>query len=123
MSLTKIFSLKCFVTQYLLAFIGLYLAVNVSCCFGGLVSWVGRMFVVSALAWGLTKKIRKRLNKEFLTSYKRAVLVTGCGSGFGNALALKLNEHGFRVYATVLDTESEGAKKLISGQRFEGKTK
>ncbi|CAG2118086.1 unnamed protein product, partial [Medioppia subpectinata] len=75
------------------------------------------------LSWFAVKRIRKRLNKEFLTSYKRAVLVTGCDTGFGNALALKLNENGYRVYATVLDTEGEGAKKLLSGQRFEGKTR
>lgn len=47
----------------------------------------------------------------------------GCDSGFGHTLAHKLNEHGFRVYATVLDPESTGAKDLVTGARFEGKTK
>ncbi|XP_054165116.1 11-beta-hydroxysteroid dehydrogenase type 2-like [Oppia nitens] len=66
------------------------------------------------------KKIRKYYNNnKFVTSYKRPVLITGCDSCFGNALAQTLNEHGFRVYATVLDTDSDGAKKLA---RFDGMT-
>ncbi|XP_054165427.1 17-beta-hydroxysteroid dehydrogenase type 6-like [Oppia nitens] len=122
MSLKSLFSLKCFATQYLLSFLALYLITKVSCCAGCLFSWLGGLLVLSALAWRVTKKIRKRMNSEFLTSYKRAVLVTGCDSGFGNALAQTLNEHGFRVYATVLDTDSDGAKKLLTSARFDGMT-
>ncbi|XP_054152532.1 retinol dehydrogenase 16-like [Oppia nitens] len=42
----------------------------------------------------------------------KAVLITGCDSGFGNRLAIRLNEIGFRVYATVLDEMSFGSQQL-----------
>ncbi|XP_054165117.1 D-beta-hydroxybutyrate dehydrogenase, mitochondrial-like [Oppia nitens] len=122
MSLKSLFSLKSFVLQYLLSFLTLYLVTIVSCSIGCLVSVLGQLIVVTVLSWFVTKTVGKYLNKEFLTSYKRAVLVTGCDSGFGNALAQTLNEHGFRVYATVLDTNSDGAKKLATSGRFDGMT-
>jgi NAD(P)-dependent dehydrogenase (short-subunit alcohol dehydrogenase family) len=50
-------------------------------------------------------------------------LIKGCDSGFGNRLALKLNEHGFRVYATVLDPSGSGSQNLITNARFTDKTK
>jgi len=122
MSIKALFSLNCFLTQYTLAFVSFLLLTYLSCCFGCYVSFIGKLLVLSFLSWHVTKRVRKHLNKEVLTSYKRAVLVTGCDSGFGNALAFKLNEHGYRVYATVLDPESDGAKKLLTGSRFDGKT-
>ncbi|XP_068116128.1 11-beta-hydroxysteroid dehydrogenase type 2 [Hyperolius riggenbachi] len=42
----------------------------------------------------------------------RAVLITGCDSGFGKAAAQRMDEMGFKVIATVLDLESPGAKDL-----------
>nr|XP_060644203.1 11-beta-hydroxysteroid dehydrogenase type 2 [Anolis sagrei ordinatus] len=42
----------------------------------------------------------------------RAVLLTGCDSGFGKAAARHLDALGLRVFATVLDLESPGAEEL-----------
>ncbi|XP_036202905.1 corticosteroid 11-beta-dehydrogenase isozyme 2 isoform X1 [Myotis myotis] len=42
----------------------------------------------------------------------RAVLITGCDSGFGKEAAKKLDAMGFRVLATVLDLNSPGALEL-----------
>ncbi|XP_053305763.1 11-beta-hydroxysteroid dehydrogenase type 2 [Spea bombifrons] len=42
----------------------------------------------------------------------KAVFVTGCDSGFGNATAQILDSMGFRVIASVLDPDSLGAKDL-----------
>ncbi|KAM6058113.1 11-beta-hydroxysteroid dehydrogenase type 2 isoform 2-T2 [Chlamydotis macqueenii] len=42
----------------------------------------------------------------------RAVLVTGCDSGFGQATAQHLDAMGFRVFASVLDLQSPGAQEL-----------
>jgi NAD(P)-dependent dehydrogenase (short-subunit alcohol dehydrogenase family) len=50
-------------------------------------------------------------------------MIKGCDSGFGNRLAMKLNEHGFRVYATVLDPSGSGSQNLITNARFKDKTK
>lgn len=44
----------------------------------------------------------------------KAVLITGCDSGFGNATAKRLDALGFEVFATVLDLQSDGAKELQS---------
>ncbi|CAG2105493.1 unnamed protein product [Medioppia subpectinata] len=38
----------------------------------------------------------------------------GCNTGIGHQLALRLNELGFRVYATVLDANSAGALELTN---------
>ena len=45
----------------------------------------------------------------------------GCDSGFGNRLALRLNQKGFRVYAIVLDPNNSGSKDLI--EKCEDSTK
>jgi len=42
------------------------------------------------------------------------VLITGCDSGFGHELAIKLDKLGFSVFACCLDKNSVGAKKLTS---------
>jgi NAD(P)-dependent dehydrogenase (short-subunit alcohol dehydrogenase family) len=43
----------------------------------------------------------------------KGVLVTGCDSGFGHSLVKKLDKLGYHVFATVLSTESNGAKDLM----------
>ena len=47
--------------------------------------------------------------------------IIGCDSGFGNRLAYKLNQNGFRVYATVLSAANEGSKQLVRSAVFEDK--
>uniref|UniRef100_A0A8C5PDI3 Uncharacterized protein n=1 Tax=Leptobrachium leishanense TaxID=445787 RepID=A0A8C5PDI3_9ANUR len=44
----------------------------------------------------------------------RAVLITGCDTGFGNMLAHRLLEMGFVVFATCLYPDGEGARSLLS---------
>ncbi|XP_055899824.1 retinol dehydrogenase 7-like [Biomphalaria glabrata] len=49
-----------------------------------------------------------------LPADKKSVLITGCDSGFGNALALKLDSLGMQVFAGCLDEQGAGAKDLKS---------
>lgn len=42
----------------------------------------------------------------------RAVLITGCDTGFGNALAKRLHDEGVTVFAGVLDVNGDGACQL-----------
>jgi len=42
----------------------------------------------------------------------KVVFITGCDSGFGNALAKRLDLYGFTVVAACLNTESDGAEAL-----------
>jgi 3-hydroxybutyrate dehydrogenase len=39
-------------------------------------------------------------------------VIEGCDSGFGNALAARLDHLGFKVYAGCLDVNSRGAQDL-----------
>lgn len=52
--------------------------------------------------------------KVRIDSKDKAVLITGCDTGFGNMLARKLDRDGFRVYACCLFPLGEGAQKLKS---------
>ena len=65
--------------------------------------------VLSLCLWALSKLL-PRGKVEGL--HKRYVLITGCDSGFGKETAIRLDEMGFRVFATCL-TE-KGAKSLKS---------
>ncbi|KAK5873473.1 hypothetical protein PBY51_018510 [Eleginops maclovinus] len=47
-----------------------------------------------------------------LPPHGKAVLITGCDSGFGKAAAKRLDALGFQVFATVLDLSSPGAQEL-----------
>ncbi|XP_031173859.2 corticosteroid 11-beta-dehydrogenase isozyme 2 [Sander lucioperca] len=47
-----------------------------------------------------------------LPAQGKAVLITGCDSGFGNATAKHLDALGFEVFATVLDGSGDGARDL-----------
>ncbi|XP_018548385.1 LOW QUALITY PROTEIN: 11-beta-hydroxysteroid dehydrogenase type 2 [Lates calcarifer] len=47
-----------------------------------------------------------------LPAHGKAVFITGCDSGFGNAAAKRLDTLGFEVFATVLDLSGDGAKEL-----------
>ncbi|XP_065812827.1 estradiol 17-beta-dehydrogenase 2 [Labrus bergylta] len=49
---------------------------------------------------------------ELLQAGGRAVLVTGCDSGFGHALAKRLSDEGLQVFAGVLDVNGGGAQQL-----------
>ncbi|XP_063218228.1 D-beta-hydroxybutyrate dehydrogenase, mitochondrial-like [Bacillus rossius redtenbacheri] len=47
-----------------------------------------------------------------ISTKDRAVFVTGCDSGFGHAMALRLADMGFVVFAGCLFAEGQGAKQL-----------
>ncbi|XP_044211865.1 estradiol 17-beta-dehydrogenase 2 [Thunnus albacares] len=49
---------------------------------------------------------------ELLPLQGRAVLVTGCDSGFGHTLAKRLSKMGVQVFAGVLDVNGAGAQQL-----------
>ncbi|KAM3931552.1 retinol dehydrogenase 7-like [Leptodactylus fuscus] len=73
--------------------------------------------LVYILLFGLLSiAIHKRLrNKHVLFDPRgRAVLITGCDSGFGNLLAKRLLGMGFTVFAACLFPDGEGAQSLIT---------
>ncbi|XP_018422240.1 PREDICTED: short-chain dehydrogenase/reductase family 9C member 7-like [Nanorana parkeri] len=56
---------------------------------------------------------RWRRNHVVVVPEGRAVLITGCDSGFGNQLARRLLDMGFTVFATCLFPDGEGAQSLL----------
>ncbi|CAL1267385.1 unnamed protein product [Larinioides sclopetarius] len=66
-------------------------------------------FIFTILMFKITKKLcfNKRIKPE-----NKAVLITGCDSGFGHLLAKQLDSKGFRVYATCLQPTGHGATEL-----------
>ncbi|KAM9316805.1 D-beta-hydroxybutyrate dehydrogenase, mitochondrial-like [Gastrophryne carolinensis] len=66
------------------------------------------------LLLGILIYARQRRDHVFLEPEGRAVLITGCDSGFGNQLARRLLDMGFMVFATCLFPDGEGAQSLKS---------
>ncbi|KAK8784609.1 hypothetical protein V5799_009029 [Amblyomma americanum] len=60
----------------------------------------------------LARFLWRRLFVKLVNGDGRAVLITGCDTGFGNMLAKRLSQEGFMVYAGCLDSNSEGAMVL-----------
>lgn len=56
----------------------------------------------------------KKKKKKQISTKDRAVLVTGCDSGFGNVLAERLHSVGFTVFACFLDDQSYASLDLQS---------
>ncbi|XP_053209294.1 estradiol 17-beta-dehydrogenase 2-like [Panonychus citri] len=50
--------------------------------------------------------------KEMIDAKNKAVLITGCDTGFGNKLAQRLAHYGFYVFAGCLEPEGSGANQL-----------
>ncbi|KAM4042459.1 retinol dehydrogenase 7-like [Anomaloglossus baeobatrachus] len=73
--------------------------------------------LVYVLLFGLLATLiytKLRHKDVFFDARGRAVLITGCDSGFGNLLALRLLDMGFTVFAACLFPDGEGAQALIN---------
>lgn len=81
-------------------------------------SLVGEAFGSLVLAgWSCHKLagfLRRRLFGRTLDSAGKAVLVTGCDTGFGNLLTRKLAAKGYHVYAGCLFSNGDGAQELAA---------
>lgn len=60
----------------------------------------------------LTTEVFTQLGKTPVSAKDKAVLITGCDSGFGYQLTRRLDKRGFTVFACCLFPEGEGARKL-----------
>lgn len=74
---------------------------------------IGVTLLISYISWNLVDFIDRRLLPNKSIEVKgRSVLITGCDSGFGYGSALRLRAKDFRVFATVVSEDSEGAVSL-----------
>ncbi|KAM6222651.1 11-beta-hydroxysteroid dehydrogenase type 2 [Rhynchocyon petersi] len=65
--------------------------------------------VLAAAGWSALSRLARPARLPVAT---RAVLITGCDTGFGKETAKQLDTMGFMVLATVLDLDSPGAREL-----------
>ncbi|KAG8201914.1 hypothetical protein JTE90_027391 [Oedothorax gibbosus] len=73
---------------------------------------VGLVVVVVYIANVFSRWFLHVLPKDVVSSEGKAVIITGCDTGFGLELAKRLIGKGFSVFACCLSLESEGAKDL-----------
>jgi len=83
-----------------------------------LISPLVNFLVIVILSWFLGKLITKKLliKKGILPPVDpkgKAILITGCDSGFGHMASLEFSRLGFLVFSTVLNPEGEGAQELL----------
>lgn len=67
------------------------------------------------LSWNISSWIWRKAPsffKEKINPSKKAVFITGCDSGFGHALAERLADYGFTIYAGCLFPSGKGAIEL-----------
>ncbi|GFT82676.1 estradiol 17-beta-dehydrogenase 2 [Nephila pilipes] len=87
-----IVTLSCFLTSYLS-----YIIYFIIC------------IAITDLTFGCTKN---RFLNARVDSSNKAVLITGCDTGFGHLLAKRLDSKGFHVFAACLFPSGEGATEL-----------
>lgn len=73
---------------------------------------LGATLILTCAAHCLARFLWRRLFVTLVNGDGKAVLITGCDTGFGNMLAKRLAQQGFMVYAGCLDSNSEGAMVL-----------
>ncbi|XP_049274094.1 retinol dehydrogenase 7 isoform X2 [Rhipicephalus sanguineus] len=74
--------------------------------------WIGFVVIVSSLSYWLARYIWTVAFVDLVSGEGKAVLVTGCDSGFGYYLVKSLSRMGFFVFAGCLDSGSDGANDL-----------
>ncbi|XP_045607757.1 D-beta-hydroxybutyrate dehydrogenase, mitochondrial isoform X2 [Procambarus clarkii] len=86
----------------------------VSALLAGLLHALGLLscWVAFPPAWALSAGAAIALSNITVSPSGKAVVVTGCDSGFGHSFALILDKLGFRVFAGCLQADGEGAEHL-----------
>ncbi|XP_077493314.1 retinol dehydrogenase 7-like isoform X1 [Amblyomma americanum] len=78
----------------------------------GIAECTGTLLMVACASYFLAKLIWGLAFVRLVSSEGKAVLITGCDTGFGHLLAKFLARDGFVVFAGCLDAKSEGAMSL-----------
>lgn len=72
----------------------------------------GALWLLSVVGRWITEELYARIGGQHVDPKGKAVLITGCDSGFGLELAVRLHSRGMRVFAACLLPDSLGANKL-----------
>ncbi|XP_077493771.1 retinol dehydrogenase 7-like [Amblyomma americanum] len=74
--------------------------------------YFGSWCLVLLASYWLARFLSSKLPMKMIDGKGKAVLVTGCDTGFGNRLAKRLSREGFFVYAGCLNAASNEARQL-----------
>lgn len=79
-----------------------------------LLGWGAVCVILAFVSWFVSRSVTRIVLVPFsrISTRSRAVLVTGCDTGFGHLTALTLNRMGFFVMAACYNVNSDGAKRL-----------
>lgn len=88
-----------------------YLAVLAILPFIAAIRMVATLLITFLVSYGVISLIRK-LTKRGIEVNGQTVIISGCDTGFGNALVKRLDYLGFTVIAGCLNDKSEGAETL-----------
>ncbi|XP_054159864.1 uncharacterized protein LOC128958074, partial [Oppia nitens] len=64
------------------------------------------------ISWFISGAIYRKICTEKISINNKAILITGCDTGFGHQLAIKCDKLGFYVFAGVLNPDQLGAQEL-----------
>lgn len=78
----------------------------------GIAHGLGSLFFMTCASYFLAKFLWGVTRVSLVSGQGKAVLITGCDTGFGHVLAKFLARDGFLVFAGCLDANGEGAMSL-----------
>jgi len=99
------------IIRFIASFVLILLIVHSSNLFDIILSHVGKFILIVYLSWQFTFFLRYLFKSE-IKPENRAVLISGCDSGFGFELAQRLHKIGFHVFAGCLFPNNGGAEEL-----------
>ncbi|KAL3195128.1 hypothetical protein MRX96_045748 [Rhipicephalus microplus] len=73
---------------------------------------IGSTWIAVTLSYALSRFVWARVFVTEVSGEGKAVLITGCDTGFGNRLVKRLSRKGFLVFASCLHFNSPGASDL-----------
>ncbi|XP_070383376.1 D-beta-hydroxybutyrate dehydrogenase, mitochondrial-like isoform X2 [Dermacentor albipictus] len=80
---------------------------------------LGCAWLIGALSYVLSHLFWKYVFVTSVSSDGKAVVITGCDTGFGHRLTKRLSRDGFLVFAGCLSSTSDGAKQLRASSNVE----
>jgi len=102
--------------RWLTFFVTVYFMFKLSYITSPLISWFATFNGMIIVAWYLSGFIKRKLILRQLGPLSpkgKAVFITGCDTGFGHRLAIKLNSIGYHVFAACLFPNGSDAQSLL----------
>jgi len=94
----------------LITFVPIFYVISICLLF----QYISFAIISIIISWIISNIIYNWISFKKVSPENRAVLITGCDTGFGHQLVIEINKLGFHVFAGVLSPEGVGARNLVS---------